>query len=112
MLGPTFEKELSAAGLHGLPFSWGADGVIVGRDDLTEEQNAALDAVIAAHDPEASPTAPVPDIISDRQFFQQLAILGLINEAEALAAVGPGTMPATLRTAYRGSLESRTAVPP
>jgi hypothetical protein len=35
----------------------------------------------------------VPDIISDRQFFQQLAIAGLITEDEALAAVMTGTIP-------------------
>ena len=35
---------------------------------------------------------PVPDI-SDRQFFQALAIRGEITEAEALDAVGPGIIP-------------------
>jgi hypothetical protein len=42
------------------------------------------------------PVPPVPQIISDRQFFQQLCIMGLITEDEALAAVGPGTLPASL----------------
>jgi hypothetical protein len=37
---------------------------------------------------------PVPTIISDRQFFQQLAIMGLITENEALAYVQTGTLPA------------------
>jgi hypothetical protein len=36
----------------------------------------------------------VPQIISDRQFFQQLAMLGLITQAEALAAVKTGDLPA------------------
>ena len=36
--------------------------------------------------------------ISDRQFFQQLAIDGEITEAEALAAVATGTVPAALAT--------------
>lgn len=35
----------------------------------------------------------VPDIISDRQCFQQLANLGKVSEAEALAAVMTGQMP-------------------
>ena len=39
---------------------------------------------------------PVPTIISDRQFFQQLAVLGLITEDEALDAVGPGILPASM----------------
>lgn len=38
----------------------------------------------------------VPQIISDRQFFQQLAVMGLITEAEALSAVKTGDIPATL----------------
>lgn len=47
-LGPTFGDEVRAAGLSGLPFSWNAAGV-VGRENLTASQQAALDAVIAAH---------------------------------------------------------------
>lgn len=39
---------------------------------------------------------PVPALISDRQFFQQLAVMGLITEAEALDAVGPGILPASM----------------
>lgn len=50
-IGPTFVAELEAAGLAGLPFSWRSDGVITGREALSPEQNAVLDAVIAAHDP-------------------------------------------------------------
>lgn len=42
----------------------------------------------------AAPLAPpVPDVISDRQCFQQLAILGKITQGEALAAVTTGTLP-------------------
>ncbi len=48
-IGPTFGDELAAAGLSGLPFAWGDEGVISGRERLTPEQNAALDAVLAAH---------------------------------------------------------------
>lgn len=36
---------------------------------------------------------PVPEMISDRQFFQQLAVLGEITWEEAEAAVGPGILP-------------------
>jgi len=39
---------------------------------------------------------PVPLSISDRQFFQQLAIAGTITQAEALAAVRTGTLPPVL----------------
>jgi hypothetical protein len=44
--------------------------------------------------PAEEPLAPVPATISDRQFFQQLAVMGLITENEALAYVQTGTLPA------------------
>jgi hypothetical protein len=51
-LGPTFGDEVTAAGLAGLPFSWGTtDDSITGRENLTPAQNTTLDGVIAAHDP-------------------------------------------------------------
>ena len=40
----------------------------------------------------------VPEIISDRQFFQQLAIAGMITDTEALAAVKTGDIPAAMET--------------
>lgn len=39
---------------------------------------------------------PVPLAISDRQFFQQLAIIGIISEDEALEAVKTGELPNAL----------------
>lgn len=53
MIGPHFAAELFERGLSGLPISWDEDGTIRGRDGLTTEQNAALDAALADHDPEA-----------------------------------------------------------
>jgi len=50
-LGPTFGDELWAAGVGGLPFSWSPDGDYFGRENLTPEQNATIDSVEAAHDP-------------------------------------------------------------
>jgi len=38
----------------------------------------------------------VPASISDRQFYQQLAVNGNITQAEALAAVTTGTIPAAM----------------
>lgn len=51
--------------------------------------------VIRSVDPSTVPP-PVPDAITDWQFFQQLAIMGLITEAEAEAAVAAGELPQTL----------------
>ncbi|MDI7864285.1 hypothetical protein MRS76_20305 [Rhizobiaceae bacterium n13] len=42
------------------------------------------------------PPPPIPEIISDRQFFQELAIRQVITEDEALAAVATGTIPAAM----------------
>lgn len=43
-----------------------------------------------------SPSEPVPAEISDRQFYHLLALNGTITQAEALAAVATGTIPAAL----------------
>lgn len=47
-------------------------------------------------EPYAPPAPLVPVAISDRQFFQQLAVMGAITQDEAIAAVATGTIPATL----------------
>lgn len=49
-----FYQQLVAAGLGNLPITWADDGTITGRDNLTDAQAAALDEVIAAHDPAAA----------------------------------------------------------
>lgn len=48
---------------------------------------------------EAPPQIPVSEVISDRQFAQQLAILGTITEAEAIAWAARGDLPEALETA-------------
>lgn len=47
----SFTDQARRAGLTGLPCAWGEDGQISGRENLTLEQNAALDALMAAHSP-------------------------------------------------------------
>lgn len=44
----------------------------------------------------SEPPLPVPDEISRRQFFQQMAVAGLISQTEAIAAVKAGEIPAAL----------------
>lgn len=44
----------------------------------------------------------VPETISDRQFFQQAAILGIITQSEALDAVRTGTIPSVLQSIVDG----------
>lgn len=53
-LGPTFGDEIRVSGPV-LPISWGAtDETIFGRENLSAEDNARLDQVIAKHDPTAT----------------------------------------------------------
>lgn len=58
-------------------------------------QRSPQEIAAAVAEYEARP-APVPEVISDRQFFQALAIDGYITTAEALAAVRTGDLPSVL----------------
>lgn len=53
-IGPTFPVELESAGLMGLPFSWGDDGVIQFDDRMTDKQKEAVMQVYENHDPSKS----------------------------------------------------------
>jgi hypothetical protein len=58
-------------------------------DDQGNRDRVEYNAWLAAGgvpDPYIAPPPPVPESISDRQFFQQLAIEGIITEADALAS--------------------------
>ena len=52
--------------------------------------------------PLPEPEPEVPSVISDRQFFQQLAAEGTITNAEALAAVRTGEIPSVLAIIISG----------
>ncbi|CUR73931.1 hypothetical protein [Achromobacter xylosoxidans] len=78
IIGPSFPSELAAAGLWGLPIAWTPDGVnfgdIVNLDGsvtlnpaLPAEDRAAVEAVVAAHDPTAPTPAPTPAPVSRYQ---------------------------------------------
>ncbi len=63
------------------------------RDMTPEEQAIALAVGV---EPPPPPPPPVPASISDRQFFQGLALNGVITQDEALAAVKTGDLPALI----------------
>ncbi|MFZ5565974.1 MAG: hypothetical protein ACOY95_03125 [Pseudomonadota bacterium] len=64
MIGPSFESELQAAGLIGLPFSWGPDGVLQFDESMTQQQRDAVMAVLVAHNP-SNPAPPTERSILD-----------------------------------------------
>ncbi|MES0023168.1 MULTISPECIES: hypothetical protein [unclassified Mesorhizobium] len=49
---------------------------------------------------------PMPAVISDRQFFQGLAVAGVITNAEALAAVKTGAIPSGMVALITGLPEA------
>ncbi|TPQ50864.1 hypothetical protein C2U72_11270 [Prosthecomicrobium hirschii] len=70
-------------------------GVVLVPDDGTAEIGWGYDGEVFVLPPPLP--GPVPAVVSDRQFFHALAISSLITEAEALAAVRTGDIPAALQ---------------
>ena len=64
VIGPNFSDELAVAGLSGKPFSWTAEGELFFSEDASQALKDAVQAVLDAHDPEASAPAPVPQVVS------------------------------------------------
>lgn len=71
VIGPGFAAEIEAAGLMGLPFAWSAQGVTYGAD-LTTEQRAAIEAVVAAHDPASIGVAALIAHAADRRWQREV----------------------------------------
>lgn len=80
----------------------GRDAALVEAEAARRERDAAvserdaLAAQLAALEP--APTSTLP-AVSDRQFFQALALAGAIDPGEALAAVRTGELPARIEAA-------------
>lgn len=92
-----FLSATYANAAHSAAIAMTADSGAVALSAIdTPEDWAALHAsgiVVAAY---VVPPPPVPDTITDRQFFQGCALKGLCTEAEALEAVKTGTLPSQL----------------
>lgn len=97
IIGPSFSSELTAAGLQGLPISWNPDGVnfgdVVNLDGtmtlnpaLSPENRAAVEAVVAAHDPTAPAPVAVPESVTKYQCCVILAKYGLLAQTNAFFA--------------------------
>jgi hypothetical protein len=72
---------------------WRVEGTFPGADTILDKR---FDPQTASF---TDPMTPVPAVISDRQFFQGLALppYGLITEEQALAAVKTGEIPPPLQ---------------
>lgn len=81
-----------------MPYVEREAGVVVGLNAhpipvVAEEWLEDDDAEVLAF---LNPPEAIPDEISDRQFFQQMATEGRITQDEALDAVGSGIIPAAM----------------
>lgn len=101
---PGFWLLCAEPGLPNIVATLGPAGIISTEAD--EIIGARLDPIYAgmpdgplAMAPESELLDPVPEVISDRQFAQQLAILGTITEAEAIAWAARGDLPEALEQA-------------
>lgn len=87
-IGPRFVEELEAAGVVGLPFAWGSDGSLTFGAAITPEQQTAIRAVLAAH----NPAAPATDIDAVRDAY-------VAAKAAVQALAADGSVPAVVRQA-------------
>lgn len=79
------------------------DGSVIGPENT--DAWAAYQSWLAAGNTVNSyvpPPTPVPQVISDRQFYQQAALQSIIMQAEALAAVQTGAIPTILMNIVNG----------
>ena len=90
--------------------TWEAPEGYTGVPDPNSEMHIGgtyIDGVFTPK-PEDPVPNPVPQTISDRQFFQQLAIMQIITQEEALAAVKTGAIPAALQSIVDTIVDDQT----
>jgi|ERR1700729_304655 len=85
VIGLTFGDELIAAGLGGIPVSWGSDGNIFGLEKLTTDKQAAFNKILAAHNPAATMS-----LITRAKDLHNQSINKVLNDT--IAAIAAGTI--------------------
>lgn len=84
-IGPAFASEFVASGIGDVAgFSWGADGSLYGIENMTDAQLAALDALLAAHDPDAMPS---PARSAEERLLDALVAEGVVPSAKQRAVL-------------------------
>jgi len=86
-LGSNFQTELTAAGLVGLPFSWGSDGTITFSSAMTQSQQNAVLSVVAAHT--ALADAKADQIAAITQSCAATIVSGFLSSALGTAHTYP-----------------------
>lgn len=79
MIGRGFAEGLRAAGLLGLPFSWGPDGKVEFGEGMTQAQKDAVQAVLAAHDPSPYTEAEEKGISAIRDIDGAKALISIVR---------------------------------
>lgn len=103
--GPKFRESLIATGFAPLLVLRG-DGEIIGREDLTEDQDTILRTLLEGYDPTDDPENAISlSNLTDRQFFQGLAEREIITWDEAEAAVQTGVVPQALEQLIEAVIE-------
>lgn len=85
-IGPSFAGELQAAGLTGLPFTWGSDGTFNFDPAMSQQQINAVMVVYEAHDP-SKPA--VPYAVTKLQLVRALRNQGKEDQFRAALEAAP-----------------------
>jgi hypothetical protein len=105
---PPAIKDLDAAirariGAHLIGVTVGDPGnkatwVCTFTDDATQAERDTAQSIVDSFAVEQMQAPATPRLISDRQFFQALALQGAITPEEALAAVRTGAIPVAMQS--------------